>query len=1059
MTIRTQPARTRPTTSVPDPSLPSVLCIVVTHNGRTWFKDCLVALNTQTYPLLDVLVVDDASDDSHVDPTLKRIAKRHLKRRRWGYLRTPRPLGYGGAINWALSRVRSRADLLLFIHDDAALDPTAVQRMVWRMYQDDVTSIVGPKIVSWDDPDRLEEVGMAVDRFGYPYKGLEEHEIDLGQHDAATDVFYVTSTCMLIRHEVFKQLRGWDARMRAFTEDLDLCWRARVAGHSIRVEPAARVRHAIALARGQRRSPFTPARYFIRRNRLRTITKNASGLRLLTLIPTFVLLSLGEMLGFIVLRQPREIGNLARALGWNLLTLPQTLSERARAQKVRRVPDRRLRRLTIRQSTRVRFYVSHQAGRLEEAWGRRAELLSRRTTEARRLSRRFTGRLALVAALVLIGFVLGFRNILFGPPASVGELLPYPDSAAAMWRAFTSPWRSVGFGQPGPAPPAFALLGIFPIVSFGAAGFAQKLLLFVLGATAFAGAYSLIAELVDRPSRYVAGLVYALGAVGYAGIRQGALAAMVFGAMAPFVLMVMIRLIGWVRPPGWNRGRAIARVAMGAAISAAFVPGSLFVYLAAAVLLAATRTVLGRGSNPARGLLSCVIALVVAWALLLPWSGTWLQPGGALDLLWSDRTWSTFAAPFAEHGFISAILGQMPETPPLFGLALPLLGTIAVLVGDGQRRRMALALWAVIVGVAWLSAAISIGALRPIVASPTELGMLAAAAFAGLAGLAVGAFRLDLPRRGVGRHHALALGGLALSTFLVAAGLGPAFVQGGWDPGGDSGHADTEETEQITGLMASEAQAEGQFRALWVGDRWGSPSPSLPRPVGRHTITGARGELMTDLFESPAGPAESEVQAVIAAVEQGRTDRGGSLLGAFNVGYVVLERGPGAHRWLSQADLAVARDNPEERYMLLANREVLPRAGVFEELPTIISVVAERDPAVNRGIVSPPRENAERVGPARYLADLERGEGVVFLAESHDPRWQGDLDGLPLERVDAGWGNGFALPEGGGGEGVLSISYRRSVSETAALGVLALAWIVIVGAAFSRNPRDRRATI
>lgn len=218
-------------------------------------------------------------------------------------------------------------------------------------------------------------------------------------------------------------------------------------------------------------------------------------------------------------------------------------------------------------------------------------------------------------------------------------------------------------------------------------------------------------------------------------------------------------------------------------------------------------------------------------------------------------------------------------------------------------------------------------------------------------------------------------------------------------------------------------------------------------------ITGARGELMTDLFQSPGGSAESDVRAVIAAVEQGRTDRGGSLLGAFNVGHVVLERAPGAHRWLSQADLAVRRDNPEERYILLENREVLPRAGVYEELPTIISVVAERDPAVNRGIVSPPRENAERVGPERYVADLERGEGVVFLAEAYDPRWRGDLDGLPLERVKAGWGNGFALPPGGEGEGRLSISYPRSVEQSMALAALALAWIVIVGAAFSRNHR------
>ena len=186
----TQPVGGRP--------LPTVLAVVVTHRGRKWLRDCLVSLNTQTYKALDVLVVDDASPDFREPPHLKRIVKRHLRRRRWGFLRTPRSLGFGGAINWALARARTDAELLLFMHDDAALTPESVERMVARLMADRQTAVVGPKIVSWDDPEHLEEVGMAIDRLGYPYKGLEEDEIDIGQHDSPAEVFYVTSTCMLI---------------------------------------------------------------------------------------------------------------------------------------------------------------------------------------------------------------------------------------------------------------------------------------------------------------------------------------------------------------------------------------------------------------------------------------------------------------------------------------------------------------------------------------------------------------------------------------------------------------------------------------------------------------------------------------------------------------------------------------------------------------------------------------------------------------------------------------------------------------------------------------------
>lgn len=220
-------------------------------------------------------------------------------------------------------------------------------------------------------------------------------------------------------------------------------------------------------------------------------------------------------------------------------------------------------------------------------------------------------------------------------------------------------------------------------------------------------------------------------------------------------------------------------------------------------------------------------------------------------------------------------------------------------------------------------------------------------------------------------------------------------------------------------------------------------------------VTGPRGEVLTDLFESRTGPSESELQAVISAVEKGRTDRGGSLLGSFNIGYVVLQRGPGAYRWLSQADLAVARDNPDEEHLLLSNQDVLARAGVYEEVPSVVSAIDRKDPALIQGTPPPPRENAEQQGSARYRAELEPGGGVVLLTETYDDRWQARLDGLELERTEAGWANAFELPAGRGGE--LVLSYPRSGAHTIGLIVLALAWIVVLGGAFSRASGARRA--
>lgn len=65
---------------IEEPGLPRILAILVTHDGRKWLTESLVGLAGQTYPHLDVLVVDDASAVEPGASALKRVAKRHLRR-------------------------------------------------------------------------------------------------------------------------------------------------------------------------------------------------------------------------------------------------------------------------------------------------------------------------------------------------------------------------------------------------------------------------------------------------------------------------------------------------------------------------------------------------------------------------------------------------------------------------------------------------------------------------------------------------------------------------------------------------------------------------------------------------------------------------------------------------------------------------------------------------------------------------------------------------------------------------------------------------------------------
>ncbi|HWC13461.1 MAG TPA: hypothetical protein VG929_02560, partial [Actinomycetota bacterium] len=402
---------------------------------------------------------------------------------------------------------------------------------------------------------------------------------------------------------------------------------------------------------------------------------------------------------------------------------------------------------------------------------------------------------------------------------------------------------------------------------------------------------------------------------------------------------------------------------------------------------------------------------------------------------------------FADDGMTSVVLGQTPRGPALLGVALALLGVTALVACTGQRRRLALALWSVIVVTGLIVSATAAGLIPPLVSSPVDAGVLAALSFAGLAGLAAGSFRMDLPQRGFGRVHAATLMGLALASLLAASGVVPALWRGEWSPGSDRGRTNALIAQEVRSIFAADAQQVGQFRALWVGDKWSSEDPRVAIPDTEHFLTGPRGHVLTDLFERDTGPGDEALDRVIASVEEGTTDRAGRLLGAFNIRYVVLERRSGVHRWLNQRDLALARDQPA--YILLQNQHELRRIALYNEVPVYVRALMADDPALSSRAAEIERSSGVQTSASSYRAADVSGPGVVFLAENAHDRWTATLDGAELDEAEGGWGNAFAVPPAA--RGTLEVRFPRAPADLVWLLVVPVAWIVAIGGAFSRR--------
>jgi GT2 family glycosyltransferase len=235
-----------------DTLAPPVVAVVVAHDPGPWFEETLASLASQDYAELSVLVLDAGSAEdltARVAAVLPTAYVRRFEANR----------GFGATVNEVSAMVDGAAYFLL-CHDDVALFTDTVHLMVEEAFRSNA-GIVSPKVVSWDDPQRLIHVGMVVDKGGSVVERVHVNEIDHGQHDAVRDVFVAPGGATLVRVDLFDELGGFDPSIVAMGEDLDLCWRAQVVGARIIVAPDARIRHLEELAGGDRpldQSLFAP---------------------------------------------------------------------------------------------------------------------------------------------------------------------------------------------------------------------------------------------------------------------------------------------------------------------------------------------------------------------------------------------------------------------------------------------------------------------------------------------------------------------------------------------------------------------------------------------------------------------------------------------------------------------------------------------------------------------------------------------------------------------------------------------------------------------------------
>lgn len=326
---------------------PSVSLIVLNFNGKDLLKEYFTSVFLQTYIPQEVILFDNASADRSCE-----YVRKHFP----GVIIIKNFRNDGTALASNLAVKHANGKYVILQSNDLRLQRDCLKNLVETVenkHVDICTSVfLNYFPVGKREPLIVQNAGGDIDRFGFNWPRYYDERVQ--KLPKIGRVFATYGSSFIMRRSVFKKLAGFDAKFFTLNDDIDLSWRAQMLGYKIACSRDSMVFHKGHATLGPLFARRTK-RYWSERNVLRTLIKNYSMISLVKYLPMYFLLLLVEFFYHLITLKFGLAFAVVKAVLWNIVYLPDTVRERIKIQKIRRVPDSEIIKLMYPSSFKFRF--------------------------------------------------------------------------------------------------------------------------------------------------------------------------------------------------------------------------------------------------------------------------------------------------------------------------------------------------------------------------------------------------------------------------------------------------------------------------------------------------------------------------------------------------------------------------------------------------------------------------------------------------------------------------------------------------------------------------------
>ena len=207
----------------------SVSVIIPTLDAEKYLPDILSALETQSYPVSEIIIVDSASSDKTVSicESNQNVKLIQIKRE---------DFDHGKTRDMALRE--SSGDIVIFMTQDAIpTDKSFIGNLIEPLHDPKMAVSVGRQVPKQN----AEKTEKLVRNFNYPPESYIRSEADISS--MGIKAFFSSNSCAAYRKDIYMKLGGFDYPVKT-NEDMFYAAKALHSGYCVAYTAGAQVYHS-----------------------------------------------------------------------------------------------------------------------------------------------------------------------------------------------------------------------------------------------------------------------------------------------------------------------------------------------------------------------------------------------------------------------------------------------------------------------------------------------------------------------------------------------------------------------------------------------------------------------------------------------------------------------------------------------------------------------------------------------------------------------------------------------------------------------------------------------